>query len=104
MYISILKYGPETRVRWVYDVLYETVGSYAYDSPEETAKAEADEIAKIQSGEVVPMGAILETRCSACGQWEEQDAIWGVVISTDLQSLQEWAEHTFGIDPATRGE
>jgi len=81
------------RLRWVYDTDYVTRGSYGYETEEETKAAEDEEIAKLESGELVCLGAIYEVKCLACNQWEDKDSLWGIVIEPDEQKIT-----TFGSD------
>ncbi len=71
------------RVRWVHDETYETRGSYAFETEEVTRKAEDEEIEGLNNGNLVVLGAIVETRCSSCKQWEDRDSLWGIVVSVD---------------------
>lgn len=74
------------RVRWVYDECHETRGSYGYETEEATKAAEDLEIEKLNSGEWVVLGVILERRCR-CGSYEEIDACWGIVVEANEKSL-----------------
>ena len=80
----------KTRVRWVYDENYETIGFYAYDTEEETKEAENWEIERLESGELVPLGFIIEEKCSQCGNWDQVDSLWGIVIEPDEEKLREF--------------
>ncbi len=73
------------RVRVVYDTEYTPEGSFAYDTPEETARAEREERADLESGEYVAVGVIVETACSTCGTWEHSDSVWGCVTKNDAR-------------------
>jgi len=81
-----IKLKKKQRVRWVFDELHETVGSYAYDTKEETKAAEALEIEALNSGECVALGVILEQSCR-CGNYEHGDSCWGIVIETNERAL-----------------
>lgn len=80
-----------TRVRWVWDGMYETRGSYAYDTEEETKRAEDEELAKLESGEWAALGMIVETRCPHCNLWKEHESVWGVVIDVNTEALDGFA-------------
>ena len=81
-------------VRIVWDELHETEGSYAYETDEETREAEAEERAKLESGEWVVVGMIAYTRCPCCGTELETDphtSLWGIVTdSSDLPNYGMW--------------
>lgn len=74
------------RFRWIEDELYETRGSYGYDTEEETKAAEDEEIAKLRSGEWVAEGCIAElvSVCDCCDQEkiEAEASLWGIVGAT----------------------
>lgn len=90
----------DRRVRWVYDEYYQSEGSYAYDTEEETAAAVAEEQEALNTGRYVALGAIVETKCGACGQWEEHDSLWGIVIEPDEKELVAFADHSLDIPAA----
>ncbi len=71
------------RVRWVHDEDYLTRGSYAYATEEETRAAEEAELEGLREGNLVALGAIVETRCEGCGNWDHVDSCWGIVVSVD---------------------
>lgn len=77
------------RVRWEFDELYETVGSYYLDTEEETKAAETWELERLQDGRLVVLSAIVETKCGSCGQWEVVDSLHGITIEPgdDLEKL-----------------
>jgi hypothetical protein len=75
------------RYRWVFDEQHQTIGSYGYDTEEETKAAEDEEIEKLNSGEWVVLGLIHERRCLACKQWEHIDSLWGIVVENDDTKL-----------------
>jgi len=79
-----------SRVRWVYDEFYQTVGSYAYDTEEETKAAENWELERLRDGRLIALGCIQERKCPTCGQWEEKDSLWGIVIEPDTEKLREF--------------
>lgn len=80
------------RVRWVYDEDYQTRGSFAYDTEEETRAAEEREIALLESGEAVALGAMVEERCPHCDAWSVTDSLWGIVATHD-EDLEAYASH-----------
>ena len=88
----------DTRVRWVYDEHYETVGSYGYDTEEETKAAEDWELERLNDGRLVAMGAIVEERvdckCPDCNGWHSVDTLWGIVIEPNEAKLKEFAIHS----------
>jgi hypothetical protein len=90
------------RVRWVYDEYYETQGSYWLGTEEETREAEDAEIAKLESGEWVALGCIVETKCVHCGAWSEADSLWGIVIGPDIEELKEF-ERCHMVQDESRG-
>lgn len=113
--------APGVRVRWIYDDLYETVGSYAYETEEETREAEAWELERLADGRLVALGAIVEHECSGCGcphctGWHPLEVtymngngstfrgpqdLWGIVIEPDGDKLDEFARATFDLTPPT---
>ncbi len=86
-----------SRVRWVWDKDHQTVGSYEYDTEEETEEAEAWELERLADGRLVPLGAIVETKCSHCGSWVCQDQLWGIVIEPEEAKLIEFANHSLDL-------
>jgi hypothetical protein len=76
------------RVRWVYDDDYQTVGSYAYETEEETKQAEDWELERLRDGRLVALGCIVERPCCECGQWVQVDSLWGIVIEPDEEKLR----------------
>lgn len=83
------------RVRVVFDEDHETRGSYGYETEEETRAAEDEEIEKLESGEWVVLGFIIEQRCPRCKSWDtpedsRQDiSVWGVVIDNSEKAVRE---------------
>jgi len=98
------EHGPLCRVRWVYDEHYQTVGSYCYDTTEETEEAEREELAKLESGEWVALGAIVETRATEAHPWTESDSLWGIVVESDPSKLREFAEHSLDLSATDEGD
>ncbi len=71
------------RVRWVYDEEYQSEGSYCLDTEAETQAAVSKELKSLLSGNLVALGAIVETRCESCEKWRDVDSLWGIVVSVD---------------------
>ena len=94
---STVEVSENVRLRWVYDHDYETRGSYAYDTEEETRRAEDEEIDALSSGRFVALGAIVEVRCPCCGSWDQKDSLWGIVIEPTDKALAEFAEDSLDI-------
>lgn len=74
--------------RVVYDEIYETRGSYSYDTEEETRAVEDEEIANLASGKWVAVGVIVTMpcpghdggpHCGACAGFIDVDSLWGIV-------------------------
>ena len=83
--------GPTDRVKWVWDAEYSTsFAPFLYKTDEKVKAAEAEEIDKLEMGELVALGCILETRCSECGKWRQVDSLWGIVIGSDEKDLVEF--------------
>lgn len=90
--------------RLVYDEGYQTRGSYAYDTEEETKAAEDEEIAKLYSGEWVVLGCIVTApccgveqvggvqHCEACTGTVEVDSLWGIVIENDTAKVEQFCK------------
>jgi hypothetical protein len=81
---------------------YQTRGSYAYDTPEETKKAEDDEIAALDSGELVALGCIVTEpcegpHCKACSGVVEVESLWGIVIEPETTAIEAHVKWTFGV-------
>ena len=90
-----------SRVRWVHDEDYQTTGSYGFETEDLNKAAEADEIADIEAGNLVVLGAIVETRCEHCEAWSQTDSLWGIVVSVDedLTKYGDWALDIPGVKP-----
>ena len=71
------------RVKWVYDYEYQSEGSYAYATEEETKAAIAWEQERLEDGRLIALGAIVEVRCSHCESWRDVDSLWGIVVSPE---------------------
>jgi len=82
------------RVRVVLDDDYETQGSYALDTEEETREAEEEELKGLRTGQLVVLGFIAEKRCVECGSWINQDSLWGVVIKNSEAKVREYLVET----------
>ena len=88
------------RYRAVYDETYETRGSYAYDTEEETRAAEDDEIGRLEAGALIVIRIIVSEfrkaeHCKSCTceemTWQEADSLWGIVIEPDNKKIEEFA-------------
>lgn len=75
-------------VRWLYDDDYSTQGSYAYDSDEETRQAEEYETGKLNSGEWVALGYVVEDV-----HGEDYESLWGIVIEPLTHKMVEFFQH-----------
>jgi hypothetical protein len=98
----------------VYDEDYQTRGSYAYDTEEETRAAEDEEIAKLQSGEWIVVGCIVtgpcrglgdetgnsqaatDAHCECCCGTREVASMWGTVIENDSAKVEAYFREYFG--------
>ncbi len=80
------------KVRWVYDECYQTEGSYAYDTDEETAEAERYELERLADGRWVALGCIVEDE-----QGETLDSLWGIVIGQDEAELADFFNHSIEV-------
>jgi len=87
------------RIRWVYDEDYQSEGSYAYDTDEETQAAVAEEQKRLALGHLVALGAIVEHRCECCKQMVEDDSLWGIVTENSTDSLPQLARDVLGVLP-----
>lgn len=97
MYVyTVTNETENSRVRWVHDEGYQTVGSYAYDTEEETREAENYEIEQLSTGNWVALGAVVETRCPTCNQWGETDSLWGIVVPID-EDLESYAKSSLAL-------
>jgi hypothetical protein len=76
---------PQFGVKIVWDEYHETEGSYAYGSDEEDARAVAEELAKLESGEWVVIGMIAYERDSRGNAYETDvpASLWGIVVTAD---------------------
>ena len=88
---TIRNMSKNVRCRWVYDAEYQTRGSYGYDTEEETREAEEQELAALERGELVTLGCIVEKRCDKCGEWKDDDSLWGIVIQPNDGELDSFA-------------
>ena len=87
------------RCVWGFDSSHETVGSYGYDTPEETKAAEQYELERLESGEWAALYCMVEHLCSCCGEWAAGDALHGIVIELDTDKLKEYARENMDLDP-----
>ncbi len=76
-------------VKWVFDADYETRGSYGYETAEETRAAEDFELERLESGEWVALGCVIEGRDGT-----KLDSLWGIVIEPDSVKLAEYFGHS----------
>jgi len=80
--------------RVVHDEAYQTRGSYAYDTEEETRAAEEHELERLASGAWVVVGCIVtepcdnDHHCSSCTGRVEVDSLWGMVIPDDVDKAE----------------
>ena len=81
---------PGQRIRLVYDEYHETRGSYYYETEEETTAAEDYEIERLNSGEWIVLGRIVEELCTgACGGWVQVESLWGIVVENSSKGALE---------------
>lgn len=90
------------RVRWVHDEDYDPAASLCYAHDKETQAAIDVELAGLQSGALVVLGAIVETRCPHCKEWQERDALWGIVVDAD-EDLEAWGAEFLDIPEDSLG-
>jgi hypothetical protein len=84
----------ETRtLKAFYDSSYETVGSYAYDTEEETRAAEQEELSKLESEEWVALYIVLYRVCPECEEIRIVDDLGGCVVENDRDAV-----YLFAID------
>lgn len=84
------------RVRWVHDEDYNPVGSYAFADDKETQEAVNVELAGLDNGSLVVLGAIVETKCQHCKQWDHRDSLWGIVVDAN-EDLEAWGTENLDI-------
>lgn len=70
------------RVRWVYDSDYRSEGSFALDMPENVVACAAEQEG-LARGDLVALGAVVETRCGDCGTWIVGDSLYGIVVDVE---------------------
>lgn len=89
------------RCLWFYDPTYQTRGSYAYETEEETKAVEDREIDMLNRGEWVVLGCVVQRKvgcaCPDCDGWHEVDACWGIVIEPDNEKLDKYARECMGV-------
>lgn len=79
------------RVRWVHDPEYMGL----VEGGDFSGLTEADiavsrrELEDLKNGNLVCLGAIVETRCPHCKEWTPQDSLWNIVVppDEDLEAL-----------------
>ena len=71
------------RVRWVYDNDYQGLVE-GIDEDDPVAKEVAQrELEDLRNGNLVCLGAIIETKCRNCIQWETVDSLWNIIVEPD---------------------
>lgn len=65
-------------VRWVYDENYEP----DYDTGDSALTEELinEERQRIESGQYIVLGCIVQEHCPRCEQWADKDSLWGIII------------------------
>jgi hypothetical protein len=90
----------EKKYRAVYDEDYQTRGSFAYETEEETKRAEDKELEHLHDGTWIAIGIIVwekKPHCKECQcprrdwPWTETDSLWGIVVENDTQAIEEFA-------------
>lgn len=71
-----------SRVRWVYDTEYSPEDSWGLPEPDNSIAIE-NEKKELESGNFVALGAIVETKCEKCGNWDQYDSLWGIIVNVD---------------------
>lgn len=100
--------------RFVIDELYQTRGSYGYDTEEETKAAEDEEIEKLNDGTWVALGVHVTRKCGGleppiepggeqphcpgCGGVEELDDLWGIVIENSAAACEKFVKDGFVLE------
>lgn len=84
---------PFVRVRWVWDESYKTRGSYALSSDSADIDAENYELAKLETGELVTLGCIVEDLHGVVCF----DSLWGIVIEPDINRMAEFFNHSMEV-------
>lgn len=79
---DVIKLNEKVRVRYVYDQDYDPAESWGLPEPEQS-QVVAEERAKLEAGELVALGCLVERRCGCCGQWDSVDSLWGIVVTHD---------------------
>jgi hypothetical protein len=73
------KVDKNTRVIVVFDDDYQSEGTFAFDTEEETRAAVEWEQSRIDASILTPYAAIKQERCECCGNWEQIESVWGCV-------------------------
>ena len=97
--------------KFVPDDQHETIGSYAYATPEETKAAEDHELAMLESGDWIALGCIVEEKCDgvlpielegapraglhcpcclAHGGKLEVDSFWGIILDNSTTAWEQF--------------
>ena len=88
-------------VRWYYDEDYTPIGSFGYDTEEETKAAERQECGMLDSGEYVALGCVIMDD----EKGDQVDSLWGIVTPDDEDSLVEFFEGSMEFpDPVTHAQ
>jgi len=92
MLLETLDLGSAGRILLYTDDEYQTGGSYGYDTPEETQEAEDYERARLRDGTWEVYGLVHEVKCPACGTWEHEDSVWGIVTKFGQDAETLWTQ------------
>jgi hypothetical protein len=71
------------RVRWVHDPEYQGLVAGIDEDDEKTRKVAQRELEDLRAGNLVCLGAIVETMCSHCKQWTHVDSLWNIIVQPD---------------------
>ena len=84
------------RVRWYNDETHETVGSYGYDTEQETKDAENHELEMLDRGDWVVLFAKASTKedcnCPDCDGWHNTDTLCGIVVPNNDKAISQFAK------------
>jgi hypothetical protein len=84
------------RVRWVHDYDYNPEGLISGGTEAETQEAIDIERTGLDNGSLVALGAIVQTKCPGCEQWQDKDSLWAIVIDAD-EDLEAWGTENLDI-------
>ncbi len=79
-----------------HDMEYETRGSYACNTEEETKAAEDEELANLRSGKWVVLYAVVYSYCIYCQRWNDTDSVGGCVIENNKDKAREYIIDSLG--------